>query len=81
MEEPAGTSLIGYREELTLRELADAFTKATGMKAEMVTLPKGHSHLSLPPDLAEEMDDNWGYWNEFGYYGGDPSITHPNGVS
>ncbi|KFA71554.1 hypothetical protein S40288_06827 [Stachybotrys chartarum IBT 40288] len=80
LEEPAGKNLIGYRAWLSPKELADAFTKATGMKSEAIMLPKGQSHLPLPPELAEELDDNWSYWNEFGYYGGDPTVIHPESV-
>ncbi|GIC92827.1 NmrA/HSCARG family protein [Aspergillus udagawae] len=78
VQESAGKNVIGYREWITLREVADAFTQATGIKAEYIRLPKGQSNVPLPPDLQLELDDNWAYCNEFGYEGrDDPTIIHP----
>jgi hypothetical protein len=82
LQENAGKNVIGYREWITLRELADAFTQATGIKAEYIMLPNGQSNIPLPPDLQLELDDNWAYCNEFGYEGrDDPTIIHPKDVS
>jgi hypothetical protein len=45
-------------------------------------LPKGQSHIPVPPELGLELDDNWAYCNEFGYEGrDDPTIIHPKDVS
>ncbi|KAF7587229.1 hypothetical protein BBP40_007542 [Aspergillus hancockii] len=78
IQESAGKNLIGYREWLTTRELASTFTKATGLKAEVVTLPKGHFPPSIPTELKAELEDNMAYWNEFGYEGrDDPTVIHP----
>ncbi|KAI9038423.1 NmrA/HSCARG family protein [Aspergillus affinis] len=78
IQEPAGKNLIGYREWLTTRELASAFTKATGLHAEVVTLPKGHFPPSISKELKAQLEDNMGYWNEFGYEGrDDPTVIHP----
>lgn len=80
--EPAGKNLIAYREWLTPREIATAFTKATGMDAEVVTLPKGSFPSSLPPSLKISLEDNVAYWNEFGYEGReDSTVVHPCNVS
>ncbi|KAL6229310.1 hypothetical protein BDW75DRAFT_225285 [Aspergillus navahoensis] len=78
IQEPAGKNLIGYREWLTTRELASAFTKATGLNAEVVTLPKGHFPPSISKEFKVQLEDNMGYWNEFGYEGrDDPTVIHP----
>ncbi|RYO84003.1 hypothetical protein DL766_001869 [Monosporascus sp. MC13-8B] len=78
VNEPAGKNIIGYREWLTVQELALAFTRATGLKAESVTLPKGTYHLPLPDELMLELEDNFAYFNEFGYEArDDPTIIHP----
>ncbi|KAH8663884.1 hypothetical protein BGZ61DRAFT_484937 [Ilyonectria robusta] len=78
IDEPAGKSIIGYREWLTIQELALAFTRATGLKAESVTLPKGEFPLPLPDELKLELEDNFAYFNEFGYEArDDPAIIHP----
>ncbi|KAL1798188.1 hypothetical protein ACET3X_002225 [Alternaria dauci] len=76
--ESPGKNLIGYREWLTVQELASSFTKATGMNAEVVTLPKGSFPPSVPTELKETIEDNMAYWNEFGYEGrDDPTVIHP----
>lgn len=82
MQESAGKNVIGYREWTSLRGIAEAFTQATGKKAEYILLPKGQSRIPVPPELGIEMEDNWAYCNEFGYEGrDDPSIIHPKDVS
>lgn len=82
IQDSAGKNLIGYREWLTTRELASTFTKATGLKAEVVTLPKGSFPPSVPAELKAELEDNMAYWNEFGYEGrDDPTVIHPKDVS
>lgn len=82
VKEPAGKNVIGYREWLTLGEVSEAFTKAAGIKSEVVTLPLGEFHLPVPDELKLELSDNAGYWNEFGYEGrDDPTIIHPSDVS
>ncbi|KAL3485817.1 hypothetical protein BJX62DRAFT_229207 [Aspergillus germanicus] len=78
LQEPAGKNLIGYRGWLTPRELASAFTRATGLDAEVVTLSKGHFPPSISGDFKAQLQDNMGYWNEFGYEGrDDPTVVHP----
>jgi hypothetical protein len=82
VQEAPGKNVIGYREWSSLREVAEAFTQATGVKAECIKLKKGESNVPLPSDLAQELEDNWAYCNEFGYEGrDDPTIIHPKDVS
>lgn len=79
--ESAAKEVIGYRSRITLRGLIEIFSQVTGMKAQAVVLPKGESVVPFPPELQQELDDNWAYWKEFGYYGGDPAVVHPQDVS
>ncbi|CAM1502639.1 Fc.00g074150.m01.CDS01 [Cosmosporella sp. VM-42] len=80
--ESAGKNVIAYREWTTLREVAKAFTEATGSEAETVMLPKGQHTTPHPPDLELEFHDNWAYWNEFGYEGrDDPTVIHPKDLN
>ncbi|OAL43628.1 NAD(P)-binding protein [Pyrenochaeta sp. DS3sAY3a] len=78
VQESAGKNLIAYREWLTPREIASNFTKATGVKAEAVALPRGVFPPEMPADLKVVFEENMGYWNEFGYEGkDDPTVIHP----
>ncbi|KAM5354851.1 hypothetical protein ACJ41O_001497 [Fusarium nematophilum] len=77
VRESAGKSLIGYREWITIREFLVVFTKTTGLKAEVVTLPKGQFHLPHPEELKAELEDTFAYINEFGNDGRDPAVIHP----
>lgn len=82
VNDSAGKNVIGYRAWLTMPEVAATFTKATGLKAESVTLAKGEFPLPLPDDLRLEIEDNFAYFNEFGYEArDDPTIIHPRDVS
>jgi hypothetical protein len=82
VSDSARKTVIGYRDYITLRELIEVFSKVTGMKAEPVILPKGQSVVPFAPELQKELDDNWGYWEEFGYEGrGDLTVIHPRDVS
>ncbi|KAL6922152.1 hypothetical protein ACHAP8_003621 [Fusarium lateritium] len=76
-QEPTGHNLISYREWLTLKEISESFTKATGIEAVAV-----ESDGTFPPGFSEEfvgdMKDCFNYFNEFGYEGrDDPTIVHP----
>ncbi|CAG1997909.1 unnamed protein product [Fusarium graminearum] len=76
-KEPAGNNLIGYREWLTHKEIAQSFTKATGIEALIVksdgTFPPGFSE-----EFVDEMRDCFGYFDEFGFEGrDDPTLVHP----
>ncbi|KAH7247637.1 uncharacterized protein BKA55DRAFT_540871 [Fusarium redolens] len=78
VNEPAGKNVIGYRGWLTMPELAEAFTRATGMKSESITLPKGEFPLPLPDELKLELEENFAACNEIGYEArNDPTIIHP----
>ncbi|EGR47084.1 uncharacterized protein TRIREDRAFT_109313 [Trichoderma reesei QM6a] len=82
VQEPAGKNVIGYREWLTHRELAAIFSQATGIPAEAVQLPEGQSKVASPPELKLELDDNFAYWNEFGYEArDDPTVIHPRDLA
>ncbi|CAG9945772.1 unnamed protein product [Clonostachys rosea f. rosea IK726] len=53
-------------------------SKVTGLKAEVVTLPKSEPPDGVPPELVQELSGNFLYWNEFGFEGrDDPTIIHP----
>ncbi|KAF7944903.1 uncharacterized protein EAE97_005536 [Botrytis byssoidea] len=55
VQKSAGENVIGCREWSNLCEIIEAFTLATGKKAEHVLLPKGQSRIPVPPELVIEM--------------------------
>ncbi|SPJ80074.1 related to nitrogen metabolic regulation protein nmr [Fusarium torulosum] len=78
VNEPAGKNIIAYRGWLTMPELAQTVTKATGLKAESITLPKGTFPPDLPEELKLELGDNFAACNEIGYEArNDPTVIHP----
>ncbi|KAM0541009.1 hypothetical protein ACHAPJ_013409 [Fusarium lateritium] len=78
VEQPAGVNLIGYRAYISPRELVAEFTKATGLEAKVV-FSKGQFPPGTPKELAIEIEENFDYYNEFGYEGrADPTIVHPH---
>ena len=82
VQESAGKNLIGYREWLTMEEFTEAFTRASGIKSELVTVSLEQFAAALPEDLKVEMADNIAYFNDFGYEGrDDPTVIHPKAVS
>ncbi|KAH8821969.1 hypothetical protein F5884DRAFT_658953 [Xylogone sp. PMI_703] len=78
VEEKPGKNLIAYRQWMTMKEFVKLFTEAVGRPAEYVQLPIGQFAVPIPEELKDELNDNWGYWNEFGYEGrDDPTVIHP----
>ncbi|KAH8810875.1 hypothetical protein F5884DRAFT_875818 [Xylogone sp. PMI_703] len=78
VEEKPGKNLIAYRKWMTMKQFAELFAQVVGRPAEYVALPIGQWHIPIPKDIAEELDDNFGYWNEFGYEArDDPTVIHP----
>ncbi|POS68600.1 hypothetical protein DHEL01_v213006 [Diaporthe helianthi] len=78
IDDTPGKNLIGYRAWLTTPEVSAAFAKATGLKVNTVNVPKGVSAPGLSADMARSVEENMGFWNEFGYEGrDDPTVIHP----
>lgn len=84
IEETFRKKVIGYRGWINFDELIQAFTHATGLKAQYYELPLGGFAMpdKVPPDMHRELTDMIGYCNEFGYEGrDDPTVVHPSDVS
>lgn len=80
VQEAAGKKLLGYRSCLTPYEFVQAFTRATGFEAKSIELSKDQLD-QLPPELKIGYEESLGYFNEFGYDGGDPEVIHLRDVS
>ncbi|KAK5679774.1 hypothetical protein LTS10_007722 [Elasticomyces elasticus] len=72
---PIGTNLLAFGGMVTWTEYVKLWTKATGVPAvlEKVTVEE-HAKL-VPGGFGEEMAHMYGYMVDFGYHGGDPSVT------
>jgi hypothetical protein len=81
VQEGPGKVVVGYREILTLEEVAAAFTEATGVTTEIAQLPIGQHGVPLDKDLQLELDENWAYINEFGFMDQDGDALQPEDVS
>lgn len=82
VDEAPGKNLIAYREWATLREMVQAFEKASGVKSEVVEVPVDAPNEHLPLELKIELDEGYSYWEEFGYEArDDPTVIHPKDVS
>lgn len=81
VDEAPGKNLIAYRECATLREMVQAFEKASGVKSEVVEVPVDAPNEHLPTELKLELDEGYLYWEEFGYEArDDPTVIHPKEV-
>ncbi|KAL7954961.1 hypothetical protein V8C34DRAFT_316859 [Trichoderma compactum] len=78
VDEAPGKNLIAYREWATLREMVQAFDKASGVKSEVVEVPVDADNEHLPTELKSELDEGYLYWEEFSYEArDDPTVIHP----
>ncbi|KAK5724566.1 hypothetical protein LTR15_004612 [Elasticomyces elasticus] len=77
---PIGTNLLAFGGMVTWTEYVKLWTKATGMPAvlEKVTIEE-HAKL-VPGGFGEEMAHMYGYMVDFGYHGGDPSVTFTSDI-
>lgn len=80
-ESTAGKNVLGFRENTTPKKFQEDFIAVSGLKAEYVSAKDDDGRLPFADDLQLEVRDNFQYINEFGYDGGDPSVTHPKDVS
>ncbi|KAL6899924.1 hypothetical protein GGI43DRAFT_423084 [Trichoderma evansii] len=78
VQEKSGKNLIAYREWATLREMVQAFQKASETESEVVVVPRDQPNEFLPPDVKLEVDEGFLYFKEFGYEArDDPTVIHP----
>ncbi|KAK3647904.1 hypothetical protein LTR56_007878 [Elasticomyces elasticus] len=77
---PIGTNLLAFGGMVTWTEYVKLWTKATGVPAvlEKVTVEE-HAKL-VPGGFGEEMAHMYGYMVDFGYHGGDPSVTFTSDI-
>lgn len=81
---PAGKNLIAYGDRMTWAEYVQLWSRITGVPAtfEKTTVAE-HAELSKlsPEGYGEEIAEMYGYAQDFGYDGSDPTVITPDQVS
>jgi len=78
---PAGKHVIAYRELMPLEQFAGIWGKMLGVQAIVKHDGIGSSMGQIPDALLKkELDETFAYAEEFGFWGGDPSVIHPEDI-
>ncbi|KAF2162535.1 hypothetical protein M409DRAFT_27158 [Zasmidium cellare ATCC 36951] len=76
MNLPVKTNLLAFSDRITWEEYVALWSKITGVSAKLIrTSVAEHSRLDRNRGFAEEIGEMYGYLGDFGYHGGDPSVT------
>ncbi|KAH7305483.1 hypothetical protein B0I35DRAFT_471582 [Stachybotrys elegans] len=77
---PAGTNMVAFGDRLTWADYVELWSSITGIPATYErTTVKEHSKLA-PADHSAEMAEMYGYMQEFGFAGGDPSVVYSRDI-
>ncbi|KAE8376930.1 hypothetical protein BDV26DRAFT_305184 [Aspergillus bertholletiae] len=76
IDEPPRTKLLAYDSDLTIEDIVEVWTKATGADADLVEVEADmmHERLGIP----WEVLDAFLFIGEFGYAGGIEGVINPN---
>lgn len=79
---PVNTNLLAFSERITWKDYVALWSKITGVPAKLLkTTVAEHSKLDGRGGFAEEIGEMYGYMVDFGYHGGDPTVTFSAAVS
>ncbi|KAJ5902337.1 hypothetical protein N7495_002865 [Penicillium taxi] len=77
---PAGTNMLAFGDRLTWADYVKLWTSITGIPARFEkTTVEDHSKLE-PADHSAEMAEMYGYMQDIGFEGGDPSVVYSRDV-
>lgn len=78
MDAPAGTTMLGYGEQMLPEEYLALWSKVNGVRAryESLTVEVGKT-AGLPEFLVQEVIDAVTYVSTYEWAGGDPEVKHP----
>lgn len=81
LELPVGTNLLASSDRISWAAFVKIWSRVTGNPAalEKVTV-EDHAELK-PGGFGREMGEMYAYMQDFGYHGGDPSVTFSQDVS
>ncbi|TAQ86742.1 hypothetical protein B7494_g4946 [Chlorociboria aeruginascens] len=75
---PPGKNLLAFGDLLTWQDYVDLWSRVTGVNASLEhKTVEDHDKLA-PGGYGEEIGEMYAYAQEFGYWGGDPSVIYPN---
>ncbi|KAJ6490210.1 hypothetical protein C8R47DRAFT_1215076 [Mycena vitilis] len=77
---PDGAEVYTSSEEITLEEIARQLSEGTGKNVvfKQITIEEGsqaYEALGMPPAISTQIIDGFRFFDEFGYYGGQPSSS------
>ncbi|KAJ7863238.1 NAD(P)-binding protein [Mycena leptocephala] len=77
---PDGTEVYTASEDITVEEIARQLSEVTGKKVlfKQITVEewsKSYAAIGIPPVIANEIIDGFRFFDEFGYYGGQPTAS------
>ncbi|KAB8269276.1 hypothetical protein BDV30DRAFT_251482 [Aspergillus minisclerotigenes] len=76
IDEPPRTRLLAYDSDLSLEDIVDVWTRATGSEADLVEVEAQEMHKGL--GIPWEVLDAFLFIGEFGYAGGIENVIHPS---
>ncbi|OGM47720.1 hscarg dehydrogenase [Aspergillus bombycis] len=76
IDEPPRTRLLAYDSDLTIGDIVEAWTRATGSEAELVEVDAGKMHEQM--GIPWEVLDAFLFIGQFGYAGGIEGVIHPS---
>ncbi len=78
---PPGKHLLGFGDLLTWTEYVKLWSKITGFPAAFEKSTVADMVKIAPGGRGEEIGETFAYMQDFGYWGGDPSVIFPKDVS
>ncbi|OAA55640.1 NAD(P)-binding domain protein [Cordyceps fumosorosea ARSEF 2679] len=82
VREPAGGKrVLGQRASMRFSEFLALFAATTGQKTGYVAWPTDEEQLPMPVFLRRPLVEMCAFWDEFGYVGGDESVTLPEDLT
>ena len=78
---PPGTTVLARSADMAPTELVALISKTVGVPMSYEEVSDEAVRKAIGEPLADEIGDSMGYWNDFGYAGGDTEVKEPEEVS
>ncbi|KAL9107308.1 MAG: hypothetical protein Q9227_007760 [Pyrenula ochraceoflavens] len=77
LTQPPGVTLLARSASMTMPELMALISKHIGIKIQYTEISDAEARKMIGKPTDDEMGDSMGFFNDFGYDGGDPSVKLP----